>query len=200
MRALWIGIYIGVLIWSAIKPKDYLTWLLEVAPALAGAIILAASYGKFRLTALSYALILILCVILMVGGHYTYAEVPLFNWLRDYFGLARNDYDKLGHLAQGVVPAVVAREILIRLAIVNGRAWLNFLVVCVCLAISAFYELIEWAVALVSVQAAESFLGTQGYAWDTQSDMAYALLGALLSIALLSSWHDKQLQALRHRP
>ena len=137
-------------------------------------------------TPLTYFLILIHSVILMVGGHYTYAEVPLFNWIRDTFDMARNNYDKIGHLAQGFIPAVIAREILLRLKIVVKKGWLSFIVICICLAISAFYELIEWWAALLSGEAAEAFLGTQGYVWDTQSDMALALLGAILSLLLLA--------------
>jgi len=132
----------------------------------------------------------------MVGGHYTYAEVPLGEWLRESFDQSRNNYDKLGHLAQGFIPAVVAREILIRLNVVKFASWRNFLIVCLCLAISAFYELIEWWVALLSAEAADSFLGTQGYIWDTQSDMAWALFGAILALVLLGGWHDRQLRSL----
>ena len=154
-----------------------------------------ATLKKFPLTPLAYILILIHCIILMVGGHYTYAEVPLFDWIRDLFDLERNNYDKVGHLAQGFVPAILAREIFLRKQVITKNAWLNFLVVCFCLAFSAFYELIEWWVAALSGESAEAFLGTQGYVWDTQSDMALALLGAILSLALLSKLHDKQLNA-----
>ncbi len=132
----------------------------------------------------------------MIGGHYTYAEVPLFNWIRDAFDLGRNDYDKVGHFAQGFVPAVIAREVLIRTSPLKPGKWLSFLVVCVCLAISALYELIEWWVAVASGTAADAFLGTQGYVWDTQSDMAFALAGAIVSLVVLSKVHDRQL-ALR---
>ena len=131
----------------------------------------------------------------MVGGHYTYAEVPLFNRLRDIFDMARNNYDKLGHLAQGFVPAVIARELLIRKQVINGSGWRNFFIVCFCLAFSAFYELIEWWVALASGTGAEAFLGTQGYVWDTQSDMAMALIGSITALVLLSRMHDRQLKA-----
>ena len=196
MKALWLVIYFLVLLWSGINPKDYFTWLLEVLPALIGFSIIAATFNKFRLTPLTYILILIHCIILMVGGHYTYAEVPLFNWLRDSFGMARNNYDKIGHLAQGFIPAIIAREILLRKNIVTQKGWLSFIVICICLAISALYELIEWWAALLSGEAAEAFLGTQGYIWDTQSDMAIALLGAILALALLSRVHDKQINDL----
>ena len=196
MKALWLVIYFLVLLWSGINPKDYFTWFLEVLPALIGFTIIAATFNKFRLTPLTYTLILIHCIILMVGGHYTYAEVPLFNWLRDSFGMARNNYDKIGHLAQGFIPAIITREILLRKNIVTQKGWLSFIVICICLAISALYELIEWWAALLSGEAAEAFLGTQGYIWDTQSDMAIALLGAILALALLSRVHDKQINDL----
>ena len=191
MKILWLIIFSAVLIWSGIAPKDYLTWFLEVLPALLGLMILAVTYKKFRFTQLVYTLILIHCIILMVGGHYTYAEVPLFDWIKESFELERNNYDKVGHFVQGFVPALIAREILIRKAVVNGRGWLNFIVLCICLALSAFYEFIEWWVALLSGQAADAFLGTQGYVWDTQSDMALALSGAILSLLVFSRTHDR---------
>lgn len=193
---LWLAVYFTVLIWSAIDPKDGFTWFLEVLPALLLLPILAFTRRRFPLTPLVYALLLAHAVVLMVGGHYTYAEVPLFDWLREHFGLARNNYDKLGHFAQGFVPALLAREILIRLAVIRGAAWRNFFIVCFCLAVSAFYELIEWWVALASEEAADAFLGTQGYAWDTQSDMGWALIGALLALSLLGRLHDRQLRRL----
>ncbi len=193
MRTTWLIIFFAALIWSGINPKDQFTWLLEVLPALIGFIILAFTYNRFRLTPLTYTLILIHSIILMVGGHYTYAEVPLFDWLQDVFELERNNYDKVGHLAQGFIPAIIAREILVRKSIVSGKGWLGFIVVCICLAISAFYELIEWWVAVLSGESAEAFLGTQGYIWDTQSDMLLALIGAVIALILLSRMHDKQL-------
>ena len=196
MKTLWVTIFSVVLIWSLFNPRDYQVWLLEVAPALIGAVILALTYKRFRLTPLAYILILIHCVILMVGGHYTYAEVPLFDWVRDYLGQDRNNYDKLGHLAQGFIPAIIAREILIRKMVIRGVAWRNFLIVCFCLALSAFYELIEWWVALFSNEAADAFLGTQGYVWDTQSDMALALFGSIMALVMLSKAHDRQLKTL----
>ncbi len=194
MDKLWLLVFAVVLVWSAINPADYFTWFLEVLPAIIGLLVLLATRKSFPLTPLVYALILIHCVILMVGGHYTYAEVPLFDWIRDSFGLARNNYDKVGHFAQGFIPAMVAREILIRKRVVLVRSWLAFLVVCFCLALSAFYELIEWAVALASGESAEAFLGTQGYVWDTQSDMGFALVGAVSALLLLGRWHDRQLR------
>lgn len=196
MNKIWLGIFFTVLIWSGIHPKDYLTWLLETTPAMIAVIVMIATRQRFPLTRLLYILILMHSIILMVGGHYTYAEVPLFDWFKELLGSERNNYDKLGHLAQGFVPAIVAREILIRNQVVSSRAWLNFLIVCICLAISALYELIEWWVALLSKEAADSFLGTQGYIWDTQSDMAYALIGAVLAIATLSRLHDRHMQPL----
>lgn len=162
-------------------------------PALIGIVLIAATYNSFRLTPLLYFFILVHCVILMVGGHYTYAEVPLFDNL---FGSERNNYDKIGHFAQGFVPALLAREILIRKDVVNGDVWRNLFIVSICLAFSAFYELIEWWVALASGEDAEAFLGTQGYVWDTQSDMFLALIGAVCSLAVLSRPHDSQLQKL----
>lgn len=196
MTKMWLAVFFSVLIWSAIDPKDYPTWLLETAPAIIAFIILAATRRRFPLTSLAYSLILIHSIILMIGGHYTYAEVPLFDWLKVTLELERNNYDKLGHLAQGFVPAIIAREILIRNRVVASRPWLNFFVICICLAVSALYELIEWFVALVSEEAAESFLGTQGYIWDTQSDMAYALAGAISAIVLFSGVHDRQIRKI----
>ena len=194
---LWVSVYLVVLVWSAIDPKDRFTWFLEVTPALIALPLLAFTRRRFPLTPLAYVLILAHCIVLMVGGHYTYAEVPLFDWLRDSLGLARNNYDKLGHFAQGFVPAIIAREILIRFDVIRGAAWRNFFIVCFCLAVSAFYELIEWGVALASDEAAEAFLGTQGDVWDTQSDMAWALFGAVLALVLLGRGHDRQLRTLQ---
>lgn len=193
---LWGAVFTLVLLWSGYQPKDTLTWFLEVAPALIGAALLLYTYRRFALTPMLYLLILAHCIVLMVGGHYTYAEVPLFDAIKPLFGFERNNYDKVGHLMQGFVPAILAREILIRRAVVKSRGWLNLFVVSVCLAFSAFYELIEWWVALLTGESAEAFLGTQGYAWDTQSDMAFALAGAILALVLLARWHDRQLAAL----
>ena len=189
-------IFGSCLIWSGIAPKDQLTWVLEVFPAVIGAVVLAVTYRSFRLTPLVYLLILIHCIILMVGGHYTYAEVPLFDYLGDLMGSVRNNYDKLGHFAQGFVPALIAREIIIRKDLVRGKNWQFVFVVSLCLAFSAFYELIEWWVALASGENAEAFLGTQGYVWDTQSDMGMALLGAIIGLLCLSRLHDRQLEKL----
>ena len=192
-QALWLLLFGAVFIWSAIAPKDRFTWLLEVAPALIGLVLLVVTRRRFPLTPLLYGLILAHAVVLMVGGHYTYAEVPLFDGL---CGSERNNYDKLGHFMQGFVPAVLAREILLRLQVVNGRGWLALMVVSICLAFSACYELIEWWVAAATGEGAESFLGTQGYEWDTQSDMALALLGAVSALLTLGRLHDRQLRQL----
>lgn len=199
-KLIWIAMLAGVFIWSAIEPRDRPTWYLEVFPVIIGVVVLAATYHSFRLTSLLYVLILLHCIVLLVGGHYTYAEVPLFNEMKSIFGFERNNYDKIGHIMQGFVPAMIARELIIRLDIVRGRYWRDFFIICFCLALSAFYELLEWWVALVSEQAAEAFLGTQGYEWDTQSDMGYALIGAVAALVLLSKLHDRQLrELLQHR-
>jgi len=192
----WLAIFFGVLIWSAWNPHDYPTWWLESLPALIAFVVLVITRDSFPLTPVAYVLILVHSVILMVGAHYTYAEVPAGEWLRDWTGGTRNNYDKLGHLAQGFIPAIVVREVLIRLSVVVRRGWLGFIVVCICLAISAFYELIEWWVALLSGEAAEAFLGTQGYIWDTQSDMFLALVGAVSALVMLGRLHNRQLAGL----
>lgn len=197
LRFAWIGTFVAVLIWSGLGPSDTATWLLEVFPAILGAGVLWYTRHSFPLTPLAYTLILVHCIILMVGGHYTYAEVPLFNWIQDAFDLTRNNYDKVGHFAQGFIPAIVTREIVIRKEVFNDVRWRNFFIVCFCLGFSAFYELIEWWVALLSAEAADAFLGTQGYIWDTQSDMAWAFAGAVVALVALGGWHDRQLAALR---
>jgi len=184
------------LIWSGVSPADRMTWGLEVFPAIVGGLVLWFTRERFPLTTWVYALILIHCIILMVGGHYTYAEVPIGDWMRDVFDGSRNNYDKLGHFAQGFVPVMIAREVVIRRNVFNSAGWRNFFIVSFCLGFSAFYELIEWWVALLSDEAADSFLGTQGYIWDTQSDMGLALLGAIVALLLLSKIHDKQLSEL----
>jgi len=199
MKIAWITAFLAVLLWSGIDPKDYPTWMLEVAPAVIGFIVLAKTRASFPLTPLLYGLILLHFIVLMVGGHYTYAEVPLFDTIKPWFGFERNNYDKVGHFLQGFVPAMIAREILIRMTIVASTGWRDFICVCFCLALSAFYELIEWAVAVISGTGAEAFLGTQGYAWDTQSDMGFALLGAILALMLLGRLHDRQLRGLTVR-
>jgi len=195
-KIIWIAIFIATLIWSGINPKDTFTWLLEVLPAIIGFIIILITYKGFPLTPLTYILILIHAIILMIGGHYTYAEVPFFDTIKDFMGSERNNYDKIGHLAQGFIPVIIAREIIIRNKIINGNSFIVFFSICFCLAFSAFYELIEWWVALLSGEDAEAFLGTQGYVWDTQSDMGLALLGSIISLLLLSKIHDNQLKNL----
>jgi putative membrane protein len=188
-----------VLGWSAIHPHDYFTWVLEVFPALLALLALAITYSRFQFTTFVYLLIFAHACILFVGGHYTYAEVPLFNWIRDHYHLARNDFDRVGHFAQGFVPAMVARELLLRRKIVLRRGWLFFIVLSICLAISAAYELLEWRVAIATGSAANAFLGTQGDPWDTQEDMATAVLGALSALLLFSRWHDRLIGKVESR-
>lgn len=194
MIKFWLFIYFAVFIWSFLNPKDLFTWFLEVLPAIIALIVLAITYKNFRLTLLVYSLILIHCIILMVGGHYTYSEVPLFDFIKDILQQERNNYDKLGHLAQGFIPAMIAREIIIRKSIITIESWRNFFIICFCLGFSAFYELIEWWVAIFTNEASNDFLGTQGYIWDTQSDMAWALFGTILALVFLRKYHDKQLK------
>ena len=193
---IFLLIYFTILIWSAIYPKDYFTWFLEVLPALIALVVLAFTYKKFKLTTLGYTLILIHCIILMIGGHYTYAQVPAFDFIKEFFNHDRNNYDKLGHFAQGFIPAIIAREIIIRKKIISIESYRNFFIICFCLAFSAFYELIEWWVAILSKESAEEFLGTQGYIWDTQSDMAWALIGSIIALLILRKYHDKHLNKL----
>lgn len=188
-----------VLVWSGIRPRDYYTWVLEVLPVLVAAPLLAWLYPRFRFTPLVYVLVALHCVVLMIGGHYTYAEEPFFNWLKEAWGLERNYYDRLGHFMQGFVPAMVAREVLIRKSPLRGSRWLPVLVVCVCLSISAAYEFVEWWTALVSKEAAESFLGTQGDVWDTQWDMFLCTVGAAISLVALSRVQDRQLASLEKK-
>ncbi|HTO74620.1 MAG TPA: DUF2238 domain-containing protein [Thermoanaerobaculia bacterium] len=185
-----------LLVWSGLRPHDRFTWLLEVAPILIAAPILVATYRRFPLTPLAYRLILIHAVILMVGGHYTYARVPLGEWMKHVFGFTRNHYDRIGHLAQGFVPAILVREVLRRKTPLRPGGWLFFLTTSVCLAISACYEFVEWGTAVASGSAATDFLGTQGDPWDTQWDMFCALIGAIVSQLLLTRMHERQLAAL----
>jgi putative membrane protein len=186
-----------ILILSGVDPvADRYTWFLETLPVMMGLVLLSLTWRHFPLTLLLCRLLALHALILIIGGYYTYAEVPLFNWLQETLALSRNHYDRVGHFVQGFVPAILAREILLRRSpLVSGR-WLFFLVVSVCLAFSAFYELIEWWVALLSQQAAEAFLGTQGDNWDTQNDMFMALIGAVSAQLLLSRPHDRQLAQL----
>lgn len=196
--ASWLTIFAAVLFWSGYQPYDYLTWVLEVAPAVIGLFLLVVTYKRFQFTGLAYWLILIFSIVLMIGGHYTYARVPLFDWVKEVFDLSRNHYDRMGHILQGFVPAIVTRELLIRTSPLAKSKWLFFIVVSICLAISASYELVEWCAALVNDTAAEAFLGTQGDVWDTQADMALALAGAITAMLVLSKTHDRQLAMKGH--
>jgi len=195
LAALLAGV-VCVFLWSGWFPKDRLTWVLEVFPVIVAVPLLLATWRRFPLTTLAYTLIAVHATILMVGGRYTYAEVPLFDWIRDVFHLARNHYDRLGHFAQGCVPAIVVREVLLRKTPLRRGGWLFFLVTCVCLAISAVYELIEWGAAATSGSAADAFLGTQGDPWDTQYDMLFAGIGAIVGQLTLAKAHDRQIDAL----
>lgn len=184
-------IFFAVLMWSMINPRDWFTWFLETLPAIIGLIVVISTFKQFKLTSLVYCLILIHAIVLLIGGHYTYAEMPFFNWLKGMFHLERNYYDRLGHFAQGFIPAIISREILLRKTELKRGKLLSVIIISICLAISASYELIEWGVAKATGSAAEAFLGTQGDVWDTQWDMFMALLGAITSIILLSNLHDK---------
>jgi len=188
---LLLTLYFAVLIWSAVNHFDYFTWFLEAIPAILGVAILTMTFKNFRFTNMTYVFIFIHCCILLVGAKYTYAEVPLFNTIQEYFGHARNNYDKIGHFAQGLIPAMVTRELLIRLKILNRKSWLTLIVISICLSISALYELFEWMVAEITGQSAADFLGTQGYEWDAQSDMLFATIGAICMLLFLSKIHDK---------
>jgi putative membrane protein len=181
-----------VIVWSAYRPHDYFTWLLEVLPAVIGLIVLACTYTRFRFTPLVYALICAHMIILLIGGHYTYARVPAFDWLRDALHLGRNHFDRVGHFAQGFVPALITREILLRRKVVARGGWLAVFVISVCLALSALYEFVEWGVAALTGEAAEDFLGTQGDPWDTQKDMFMCLIGSSVALLTLSRLHDRQ--------
>lgn len=196
-QKVWFVLLLISLVFSGIDPvADRLTWLLEVFPVMIGLVILWLSYKKFPLTILSYRLLAVFALILIIGGYYTYAENPLFNWIQLEFDLARNHYDRLGHFMQGVVPGIVAREILLRTSPLQRGKWLFAIVCAISLAISACYEFIEWWAALINAQAAESFLGTQGDNWDTQWDMFLALSGSIIAQLLLTKIHDRQLRAL----
>jgi putative membrane protein len=194
MRPALLAVVLAVLAWSGIAPHDRFTWFLEVAPVLIGLPILVLTAKRFPLTPLACTLLAIHACILMVGGKYTYAEVPLGFWVQHLMGWTRNNYDRLGHLAQGFVPAIVAREILLRRSPLKQGKWLAFIVVCICLAISASYELVEWGTAVSTGSAADAFLGTQGDPWDTQEDMLMAGIGAILALLTLPRLHDRQLE------
>ena len=191
-----LAFVIVIFAWSAWRPHDRFTWWLEVAPGIIGGALLAATFRRFRLTSFTYTLIALHIAILCVGGHYTYARVPLFDWLEPIFGWHRNHYDRLGHFAQGFVPAMIAREILIRRQVLNRAAWLPFLIVSICLAISALYELLEWLAAVLSGSAANDFIGSQGDVWDTQADMLMAFIGASCALVFFPRLHDRALRKL----
>ncbi|GAA0787492.1 MULTISPECIES: DUF2238 domain-containing protein [Pseudomonadati] len=194
-KIIWIVIYAAVLLWSVSDPKDMFTWWLEAIPALIAVVLLWATRNRFQFTSLAYWLILVHCIVLFVGARYTYAEVPLFDWLAQIMGSERNNYDKVGHFAQGFVPVILAREIMLRNGVLKMGAWCQFLSVCFVLAFSAFYELIEWWVAAATGEDAEAFLGTQGYVWDTQSDMFLALIGGICGLLLLTRLHNRQISS-----
>lgn len=190
---LMLSLAFAVLIWSLINPLEYFTAFLEVLPGVLGIIILVATFKKFRFSDFTYFLIMIHCIILFVGGHYTYAEVPIFDWLKNVMGFERNNYDKLGHFAQGLVPAMIIREIFLRKEVVAKKSYLNLIIILMCLGISAAYELIEWFVSVMTGDGGDAFLGTQGYVWDTQSDMLFAGIGALFGVFILKSFQDKSM-------
>jgi len=191
-----LAVFLGTFIWSIINPKEGFTCFLEIIPAIIGVLILALTFKKFRFTDITYFLILIHSIILFVGGHYTYAEVPLFDYIREIFHQSRNNYDKVGHFAQGLVPAMIIRELFIRKQVISNKSFFNFVIVCMCLAISAAYEWIEWGVSLATGDGGDAFLGTQGDVWDTQSDMLFATIGAIVGLILFSKIQDKQIRKL----
>lgn len=189
-------VFFGTFLWSVINPKEVFTCFLEIIPAIIGILVLAFTFNKFRFTNFTYFLILIHCIILFIGGHYTYAEVPFFDYIKDAFHQSRNNYDKVGHFAQGLVPAMIIRELFIRKNVISNKSFFNFIIVSICLAISAAYEWIEWFVSIASGDKGDAFLGTQGDIWDTQSDMLFATIGAITGLILFSKIQDKQLQKI----
>lgn len=188
-----VVLFFAGLVISAIRPHDYFTWILEVFPAILGFLVLVVTFKYFRFTYLTYVFILLHCYVLFIGGHYTYAMVPAFDWIRDLFHQTRNNYDKVGHFFQGFVPAMIVREIFVRRRIIQRKGWIAFLTICVCATISVLYELLEWLVSVTSGSAGDSFLGTQGDIWDTQSDMMFAIIGATCMVLLLSKVQDRQI-------
>ena len=196
MKSIYVMLFIFIttLFWSVINAKEGFTCFLEIIPAIIGILILAFTFKKFRFTNFTYFLILLHCIILFIGGHYTYSEVPVFDTIRDVFHQSRNNYDKVGHFAQGFVPAMITRELFIRKKVISNKSFFNFIIVCICLAISAAYEWIEWGVSLATAEEGDSFLGTQGDIWDTQSDMLFATIGAITALILFSKFQDKQIQ------
>lgn len=197
---LFVAVFFVVLIWSAINPHDYTTLFLEIFPALIGLTVLIFTYSKFQFTTFVYFLILCHAIILCAGGKYTYALNPLFEWVKDFLHSERNNYDKLGHFAQGFIPAVIVRELFIRLNVFNKKKWIFFCSVSVIVFISACYEFIEWWTALLIGGEADSFLGTQGYVWDTQSDMFFALIGSLTALIFFSRFHDRMIDKISSNP
>ena len=195
----YIIIFFVSLLLSAIQPKEYFTWFLEVLPAVIGFAVLTFTYKRFAFSNFTYGFILLHCMVLFIGGHYTYAEVPLFDWIKETFHQSRNNYDKVGHFMQGFVPAMIIRELFIRKQVIANRAFFNFIIVSICLAISAAYEWIEWGVSVCTGDGGDAFLGTQGYIWDTQSDMLYATVGAILMLVLLGKQQDKFLQIVANK-
>lgn len=193
-----LAVFFATFVWSIINPKEGFTCFLEIIPAIIGVLVLTFTFHKFRFTNITYFLILIHCIILFVGGHYTYAEVPLFDYIREIFHQSRNNYDKIGHFAQGLVPAMIIRELFIRKKVISNSSFFNFIIVSICLAISAAYEWIEWGVSLATGDGGDAFLGTQGYVWDTQSDMLFATIGAITGLILFSKTQDKQLNQFKH--
>jgi putative membrane protein len=191
-----IFLFFAGLITSAINPHDYFTWILEVFPAIIGFLVLVFTFNRFRFTTLTYIMILLHCYVLFIGGHYTYAQVPLFNWIRDVFHQSRNNYDKLGHFIQGFVPAIITRELFIRQNVIQKKSWIPVLTVTVCMSISMLYEFLEWFVSITSGQSGDSFLGTQGDIWDTQSDMLFATIGAIAMVTLLSKLQNKAISSM----
>lgn len=192
----FLAIFFVSLFWSIIHPKENFTCFLEILPAIIGLIILIFTFKKFRFTNFTYFFILLHCIILFIGGHYTYAEVPLFDWIKEIFEQSRNNYDKVGHFAQGLVPALIIRELFIRKNVIANKSFFNFIIVSICLAISAAYEWIEWAVSLATNESGDAFLGTQGYIWDTQSDMLYATIGAICALVFLNKTQDKEIKKM----
>jgi putative membrane protein len=191
-------VFFGTMIWTIINPNEGFTCFLEIIPAIIGLVILVLTFKKFRFTDFTYFFILIHCIILFIGGHYTYAEVPLFDWIKEVFDQSRNNYDKVGHFAQGFVPALIIRELFVRKNVISNKSFFNFIIVSICLAISAAYEWIEWAVSLMTGEGGDAFLGTQGYIWDTQSDMLYATIGSVCALVFMSKFQNKYLEKLNH--
>jgi putative membrane protein len=198
LKKTFIAIFFVSLIWSAINPKDYLTWFMEVVPAIIGFIVLGFTYKKFQFTNFTYAVILLHCIILFAGGKYTYAENPLFDYLKELLNQDRNNYDKLGHLMQGFGPTLVTRELFVKLKVINKEKWMPFVLMSITMFISSVYEIIEWFAALGVGESADAFLGTQGYIWDTQSDMLLAFIGSVIAIVFFSRWQDRAIGEMRN--